>query len=342
MKRITIKDVAQQAGVSTTTVSRILNDKRVGVPISSGTRGRVLQVARELGYAPNFFARGLKTRRSRTLGVLVEGELASSVARGVDVLNWHAQAKGYRALVAARSGGASDAGTASGMLESSAAFVDGVLLLGTTTCEFMDAFFSVDPRHVVSVLGGMPAGRMASFNVDNFTGVRYLVDHLVELGHRDIAFLGDTGSWNATERLAALRSLQEEGRLSRQAGYLQVVADGPRNAADVVHKLVSLNPPPTAILCSNDRLALGAVQRLLELGVRIPSEVSVVGFDDEFSSLYTFPSLTTVRLPMEELAARSVALLISMIAGDFDPWLLTNTLVRPELVVRQSSGPARR
>ena len=320
--RPTIRDVAQKAGVSIATVSRVLNDKG---DVCSTTRDRVHEAASELGYSVDSVGRALASQRTRLVGVLVGdnaghrdlslmffGKVLAAISRRLG------QA-GYEPLLLqdADAGGAHrfDAGILIGVDEDDPAVLDmaahGVPLVG------------VDVRCGGAFVGSDHAG-----------GVRLALAHLRALGHRRIAHIaGATNTLAGAERLEAFRgscSDQPEeyvrfGDFSSASGY--------REASE----LLALDKPPTAIVCASDLMALAALQAIWESGRRPWRDVAVVGFDDLEAAALAHPPLTTIRQDRQELGATAAECAIDLLER---PDGVARSVVLPvELVVRASSSP---
>ena len=331
-KRVGIKDVAAAAGVSTTTVSHILNEVE-GKRINPETRQRVLETAARLGYAPNGIARGLRLRRSNTIG-FVSDHIATTPFAGKIILGaQEAAAKQGLFLLMLNTGGDSD-------LENSEIElllqrqVDGVLyaavshrllpvpdrLRGTPTV-FLDA--RPDDLSVPSVVPDEVLG--------GYTAVRELIDH----GHRQIGFVTDAEDIPATHgRLEGYRrALNEAGIAFDPTLVTAELCDSTGGYAASSRLLdVPADVRPTALFCFNDRMAMGAYRAAAELGLAIPHDLSVIGFDNqELICDGLVPTLTTVELPHYEMGARAVALLLSQTTDAARPGR-TTVPIEPELL----------
>lgn len=334
---VTIKDIARLAGVSHTTVARALN----GQPgVSQETRARILELARRLRYSSNALARGLVTRRSQSIGLLVP-DMANpfyvQVAKGIEKVAVDA----HYSLVVCNSDHRQEKEIeyvrflrekqVDGMLvvplqKEKQHFVD--LWLDKFPLVFIDRFFP-----------DLPVECVVS---DNYGGAKQAVEHLVQLGYRRIAFLvGTRGGYAAEERLRAYHDvlqaaglpLHEEYVLETRGGY----ADGYRRAQD----LLRLDQLPDAVLAANDVVALGVMRYFTEQRVRIPADIALVGFDDiDFAGMLPVP-LTTVRQHPLEIGEKAAQILLDLIEGRRERQLTVQPVVfAAELVVRQSCGAA--
>ena len=337
----TIKDVARAAGVSVATVSRVLNGT---APVREPTRRRILDVAREMRFTPNASARSLSTRRTAALGVVLpdlHGEFFSELLRGIDRT---AQKHGRHLLV---SSSHHDLPGLSAALQAMYGRVDGLIVMAPDVppAGLVDAL----PHMLPTVLVNCPPVRtpsdvrVASLAVDNFGGAVAMVRHLASIGHRRIAFIsGAAHNEDAAERERGyLEAMQEAGLdvpvASQPRG--DFTEEGGRAAAEA---LIALSSRPTAIFAANDVMALGALALLRERGLTAPGDIAVTGFDDVPTARHVTPPLTTVRVDVEALGARAVALLLEQMSdagqSSHDRVPLGRELFPATLVVRESCG----
>lgn len=332
--RPTIFDVARASGVSYSTVSRVVN----GLPnIKPETRGRVETAMRELGYVAHLSARALATGRSNQIGLLVqqlEDAFFLGVIAGVDRAVMEA---GYDLLLC----------TTHDRPEKETAYV------ARLTHGMVDGLLVLMPRSLPDYLDGLLATRTPFVLIDhddgapgcdvvnaaNRGGAGAAVEHLASLGHRRIAIItGALETGSSHERIAGWRESLEAAGLPVAE---ELIATGDYEEArghDAAHELLSLPDPPTSIFASNDRAALGVLQAARERGLRVPDDLSVVGFDDEPGASRTRPGLTTVRQPLRDMGATAVErLLLRMRDPDAPPRV---TVLPTELIVRGSTGPA--
>jgi LacI family transcriptional regulator len=331
-----IKQVALLAGVSTATVSHVLNRKP---NVNPRLRERVLKVVRDLNYHPNTLARSLKTRTSRTVGMIITDILNlfyPSVVRGAeDVL----AREGYTLIV----------GNSDGDAEKEEAYydtliakrVDGLLLI-TCPTEYPPAYFS---RHnseetpVVLINRDYPSLRADAFLVNHREGSQGAVAHLIGRGHRRIGIVtGPSQHVSSRQRFLgyeqALRdhglpvdpTLIREGRFDIKSGYEQTKA------------LLSLSERPTALFICNAPMAMAALRAIFDAGLRCPEDVALVSFDDmEWFDLIR-PRITAVAQPTYELGASAAEMLLRRVSGEFsDP--PCRKVLATELIVRESSSP---
>jgi DNA-binding LacI/PurR family transcriptional regulator len=325
-RAVTLHDVAREAGVAVSTVSRALSDpQRVNVR----TREHVQEVARRLGYRPNRFARALPTGRTQMLALLVPDITNPhnfGLVRGAEA---QARAAGYTLVVADTQ---QSAELESAHLERLGSAMDGVVLGSSRLPE--PELRELRGRWPV-VLFNREVDGLPSVVADSADGSRQIIDHLAALGHRSIAYLGGPGdAWSDAERWRALSTHAETAgmAISRHGPFVPTLESGPA-AADV-----GLSSGATALVAFNDLLAIGVLQRLQRRGVSVPAEVSVVGYDDIFGADFCHPPLSTVASPVEQ-AGRT---LIDVLLGAHDPGgdRVPAITLPTHLLVRESTGPA--
>lgn len=331
----TIRDVARKAGVSVATVSRVMNGSG---PVSAAAARRIHEAATSLRYVPHIGARSLITAKTHTLGVLLPdlyGEFFSELIRGIQQ---GAQGHGYNLLFASAHGGKPEIRSA---IRAMRGRVDGLIIMSP----HVDAETLVEnfPTSVpIALLSCALRGtKHPMIDIDNARGAREVVRYLVGTGHRRIAHItGASGNVDAVERLKGFRAAMKAAGLTR--------ADGPEIEGDFTEaagylagdQLLRLTPRPTAVFAANDAMALGVMGALRERRMRVPEDVSVVGFDDIPVARYVHPTLTSVHVPIADMGERAAVLLIDALAGP-PPSAPDTRLVRipTRLVVRGSSGP---
>ncbi|WP_372707394.1 LacI family DNA-binding transcriptional regulator [Brevundimonas sp.] len=333
MKAATIRDVAERAGVSVASVSRVLNGAG---PVTEATREKVLEAADTLQYVPHSGARSLSTRKTRTIGVILPdlyGEFFSELIRGMDVAG---RSLGYHLII---SSSHDDAEEASAVIRSMRGCVDGLIVLSPHLDAASLAAVLAGPTPVLLMNGGADENR-ASIVVDNHGGAVQAVEHLIATGRRRIVHIsGPTGNLEAATRLAGY--LEAMAR----AGLPTTVIEGAFTQAsghDAGVALAAGDARPDAIFASNDNMAFGVMLALQDAGVRVPEDVAIVGFDDlPFAGLVR-PALTTLGIKIAETGRSAIERLVRMINAAHEAVPDTACeVVRPELVVRPSSHPAR-
>src|SRR5690242_5700637 len=305
-----ITEVARLAGVSVATASRVVS--AADYPVSAATRERVLDAARELDYVPNALARGLLTKRVPVVGVIVHDitdPYFSEVVRGVEDA---ASPAGYLVITCSSERDPDRERSYVRLLRSMRAAV--VIFAGSGLAD--PALEEELGRHLgamraegAAVVHLSPhAGGDPEVGVDNAAGIATMIRALADIGHRRIAFLAGPRSLHvARARLAGYRAGLAAAGLVADEGLVVSTSFDRDGGALAVDELLDAGADITAIACANDLLALGAMTRLRERGVRVPDEVSVAGFDDISVAAITAPSLSTVRLPLRELGARGWA-----------------------------------
>jgi len=327
-----IIDVARRAGVSKSTVSRVLTNDGVVRP---ATRARIEQAMRDLGYRPNGLARGLIQGRTRTLGLVVfdlPNPFFGLLARGVEAA---ARARGYNLLICDSAGSAVQQQECLTMLAERR--VDGVLNAPFHSMEQeLDTIRSVGLK---AVLVNSTAGddTVSSVGGDNRRGGLLVTRHLLALGHRRVGFLGDLRTTaSCRERLAGYRHAHEEEGIALDPALVIDDLPGLEAAQAAVHRLLDLPHPPTALFAVNDQFAAAVLQELIKRGCRVPGDVALVGYDDTPLAAWLTVPLTTVAQGTEEQGRIAADLLIDQIE---DPDALTQSIVlQPRLVIRQSCG----
>ncbi|WP_425582056.1 LacI family DNA-binding transcriptional regulator [Streptosporangium fragile] len=329
--RPTIRNVAERAGVSKSLVSLVLR----GSPhVSEHRRQAVLQAARDLGYRPNAVARSLVEGRTHLVGALVADLHNPFYAEFLDGLQESLHGDGLRLLIGnSQWDPAFEDEAVEAFLELR---VDGLVLLGIapTSGTLVEAT-GYTPTVVVGERD-IDLGGVDIVVDDDQLGARLAVDHLVELGHRRIAHIEGAGSSSGRFRcegyLVAMRRhslapyiMVEEGESSEEGG------------ARAAHRLLTRDPRPTAIFAANDRVAMGVLSAAAELGLRVPEDLSVVGYDNMHRAGAQPISLTTVDQPRRAMGRSAAALLNDRIG---DPGKASRLRqIAPQLVVRQSTGP---
>ncbi|HXG39317.1 MAG TPA: LacI family DNA-binding transcriptional regulator [Candidatus Limnocylindrales bacterium] len=331
-------DLAREAGVSQSTVSRVLNGAPSSIQISQATRERVLDAARRLGYRPNPLARGLRGARTMLLGVIVREITDPFFTGAVEAISTEAAKHGYNVVLGHAHGRADEAIVLRSVLETR--HVDAILLLGDMRDQprlIEDLQGSREP--VVALWQGRALHGLPMVNVDNAAGISQALDHLLALGHRRIAFVSGRPLGDIQERLAAYEARMRAEGLAVPDGYVQHVANEPAGGAEALDALLRLPVPPTAVVCSTDQLAIGVLHQADARGIRVPERLSVTGFDDLPVSAYTVPALTTVRMPLAEMAARAGEIAIERAVGGRSPAGAPAEILQPVLVVRDSTAP---
>jgi len=328
---MTLEEVARRARVSTATVSRVLNN---GAAVKSSTRARVLKVIAELKYSPNLHAQSLAGGRSRSIGVIVsniENPFFLDVYKTVEA---GAHAAGYELIMA-------NTDYSSERLVTSIRLMLGRRLAGLAAIvSEMDATLiqelSGQRIPVVFYDVGTPRKNITNIRVDYRAGMAKLTSYLHSLGHRRIGYIGHhTRLGPIHERLQALRDATQ--RLSGLEVETASDADTLEGGRQAARALLARSARPTALVCVNDIMAVGALRETRARGLRVPEDVSVTGFDNVTLAQFAVPPLTTVHIPREQIG-RTIC---DCLMRDDVP-REQEFVVEPELVVRDSTGPAPR
>ena len=341
---VNLRMLAEHLELSQTTVSLVLNNSPSAKSIPPETRNRVIEAARRLNYRPNYFARSLRQSRSMSVGVLApdlsEGYFTSVMSGVVQELthahyfyftachDWKRELiEQYPRLLVERA-------------------VDGFLLLNTPADQINV------PVPVVAISAHTAVENVTNIVLDHHGAVEQALTHLYQLGHRRIAFIRGPRAipdsefrWESIQQVAREIGLRidpahviriDAAGWSMKAGHHPMA---PEIGYMPVQALLKKTRDFTAIFCFNDITAIGAIRALKDAGLSVPGDVSVVGFDDIQSAAYNTPSLTTVRQPLMEMGKRGAQVLLERIA-DREKVFPAEVVMAPELVVRESTGPA--
>ena len=330
-----IKEVAKRAGVSTATVSRTMNGS---VRVSKETAQKVQSAIDELNFVPDTNARSLGSGRSSLLGLIISDITNPFFPELVKAFEDEAIRHGREILIA--NTGYDPEKTVNCVTRMLQRKVDGVAIMTSEMDEHLIGYFQRKHIPVVFFDNGTPSIGISCVHVDYSLGIELAVNHLVELGHRRIAFIsGPQRLASARVRQRAFTAVSIRARLEMQQGLIQEGNHRPDGGLDAMGRLLALQPRPTAVITSNDLTAIGAMGAIAEAGLRIPEDMSIVGFDNIQLSAYTVPSLSTVKIPFTEIACAAVQSLL--VARGDDPKHLSHGqlhVVKPELIMRKSTA----
>lgn len=341
-RAVTIRDVAKAAGVSVATVSSVFN-ARNQVRISPETRERVLKVARELGYRPRKVAQGLRKGLTYLIGLVIplqpESPLSPFFYEAVSGALKATKEKGWMVSIL----GFKDRAEELSLLQKAVSqhLVDGVLLFDPQ--ENDPRFPLLKGRLPFVVIGRTDDPEIHTVDNDNVEAAKLATQHLIRLGHKRIAFVHIPLSYfTAKDRLEGYKQALTEAKLPFRREFL-VEADGYYGVEAGYRAMLTLlekvKEPPTAVLAMDDTLALGCIQAAAEKGLKVPSDLAVVGFNDSAFSAHCEPPLTTVRIFSETLAYYAVDMLLRLVQGEVvAPKRVT---VPTQLIVRKSCGAMR-
>lgn len=329
-KRVTLKAVAHQLGLTPGTVSATLNNSPAAKSIPQHTKNRILAAAKELNYRPNFFARTLRTQRTYTIGLIAEeigDAYGSQVISGIEK---YLTEKNYLFLTVVHRHDRKQLQTYSQMLVERG--VEGIITVDTDMLE--EATLPT-----VAVAGHRAVGGVTNIVLDHKRAAHLALEHLKNLGHEDIAFLqGQTFSSDSEDRWKAITEVAAELDITiRPELVLRIVsaASTPEVGFPVTEELLARKQHFTALFAYNDNSAIGAIWALKAAGLRVPEDVSVVGFDDIPVAQFANPALTTVRQPLVRMGEIAAQTLVNQIEGKEE--YVPAIAIEPEFVVRDST-----
>lgn len=348
---VTLKDIAREAKVSISTVSRIINDDKTK-PASLKTAERVWRIVRELGYVPNQNARnlvfnqenpgeGLKTKALGCIFTSIRDDyndpFFSAITRGIQT---EAAKRGYVIGYAYSSCSMTHSALYNNLTSNP---VDGAIVMGRFNMDFLQ-FLRNNIKNLVYTGLNYVGGGFDEVICDAYRAAQTGVEHLIALGHQKIGYLGSIPGRDAVDvlnehRFAGYRAALERQRIPYNEAYVKNIELATETAYRGMQELLSRKELPTAIFCANDLVAIGAMKAIHEGGLKIPEDIAVIGIDDIDLAAYVRPALSTVRVPKEELGKFAVKILIDRIEGEHK---LAVRLDLPfELIVRESCGGKR-
>jgi DNA-binding LacI/PurR family transcriptional regulator len=336
---ITIKDIAKKAGVSHSTVSRALRGSPL---ITQETTGRIRQAAVDLGYLPSAAARSLKTRRSQVLGVVVssmDDPFFSEILQGIED---GVQESGYSLFIAtSQRDPLREQKIVQALVEHR---TDGVIICSSSFSAEQGRQLLQYGLPIVVVNNQAAEDFRYSIYHDDLDGSRQLTRHLIALGHRRIAYLGNSLSGRTTlDRLAGYQLEMETAGLPILPGYVHQIAGGdPKAGYAGMEHFLCLPLRPTALLCFNDMLAIGALKALQQTGIAVPGCFSIAGFDNIPFSEFTNPPLTTFDQPKQYIGVEAARLVLDLLNEPKDhsaPPQPKIRILQGSLLVRQSTAP---
>jgi len=331
---ISIKDIARAAGVSHSTVSRALRNSPL---VNAKTAELVRKIAKEQNYIASAVARSLVTKRTNTIGIVVTSiadPFAGEVVGGIEEC---ALANQYSVILASSH---SDPDLEFRAVQSFyERRVDGVLVMASRVGDEYLSWLSEMNAPIVLINSHHPGEFTYSVRIDNGAGAKLAMQHLLEFGHRRIAYIGDEAGFQSdAERFSGYKKAMREAELVLDPTLVSYGDGTPDSGLRAMSRLLALSQPPTAVFCYNDREALGAMRAVREHRLRVPDDVSIIGFDDLFLSSYTDPPLTTIRQPKHEMGLQATEILFGLLNGN-NPRSRISTGV---LVVRGSTASVKR
>ncbi|MFW2468790.1 MAG: LacI family DNA-binding transcriptional regulator, partial [Candidatus Puniceispirillaceae bacterium] len=305
----TLTDVAKKAGVSTATVSRCLNTPD---RVAKRTRDKVEDAIAELGYTPNFGARVMASKRTFTIGAIIPTMENAIFARGLQAFQDELQKQGYTLLVASSSYEPKTEEEQIRTLVSRG--VDGLLLIGHDRSPEIIDFLEYKNIPALVAWAHDPKARLPSIGFDNFAAMSQLTKYALSIGHRRIGMISAWTESNdrARARVKAVRHVMSKAGITSNNLVIIETDYGIKSGAVAFDKIMKYSQPPAIIICGNDVLAAGALKQAKSLGLSVPSDISVTGFDDiELASAIT-PTLTTVHVPHREMGTKAGQSLIKI------------------------------
>ncbi|MGX1981564.1 LacI family transcriptional regulator [Thermolongibacillus altinsuensis] len=330
----TIKDIAKVAGVSVTTVSRALN----GYPdVSEKTRQKIIEIAKQLNYSPNTLARSLVMNKSKTIGLLVSGMNHSAIKDNFTFevltgINDYIAKTDYDLILFSTNSTKQREKTYSQLCRERR--VDGVILQGIKTDD--PYLTEVVESDIPCVLIDIPiqSDKVGYVTTDNVLGAKKAVQHLIELGHENIAMMnGHDYAFVSKQRLEGFRQAMEEANVAINDDWIVNGEFSEEVAEKKALELFSKHREITAIFCASDLMALGVVKALKQMGLSVPDDVSVVGYDDILLASYVSPSLTTIAQNRFQMGYEAASMLVEMLEGKEAKVVM----LRTQLIVREST-----
>ena len=333
--RVSIKDIAQAAGVSHSTVSRALSDSPL---VKTETKARIQRLAREMGYTPDAIARGLVTRHTRTVGVVVTTITDPFVAEVVQGIEDTALENDYSVILASSAAEPDREVAAVEMLW--AKRVDSVIVTSSRVgALYLEHLERIGVPVVLINNHNEQSGRYTfSVSVDNQHGGRLATRHLIEQGHRRIAYVSGTADQSdSAGRLAGYRHALEENSIPFDP-TLVIPGNGRLDGGErALQALTSVDNPPTAGFCYNDMTAIGLMCAARRAGLSVPEDLAVVGFDDVPLASYINPPLTTVAQPQRDMGRQAMSMALTLMAADDSSPPLSDVVVKGRLIERETT-----
>ncbi len=336
---VTIKDIARLSNVSHSTVSRALHGSPL---IAESTVARIRRVALELGYSPSVAARSLKTNRSQALGVIlssVDDPFFGEILQGIEEV---AQNSGYSLFIAASQRDPDrERNIVQAMREHS---VDGVIICSASFSDAQSSQLHNFGIPIVVVNNQSAEDYRYSIYHDDADGNRQITRHLLELGHRRIAYLGNSQSGRTTiDRMSGFKDEMNSTGLPILPGMIhEVPGGGPDDGLAGVAHFLRLSERPTALICFNDMMATGVLKGLQLAGLCVPADMSVTGFDNIVFSAFTSPPLTTFDQPKRFIGAEAATLVLDLLkipSQNRQPEQPKVQMLKGRLLVRESTAP---
>jgi len=343
---VTMRDVAEQSGFSPATVSIVLNNAPLARYIAPATKKRIEDIAKKLGYRPNAMARFLRSKRSHSVGVLffdITDPFCTLILRGIENALYQSS---YVPIFA-------DAHNQRNRFERYLEMllerhIEGLIVVANWLFVDIHLLGDLSKRNIPAVTIGweLPGDDISSVMVDNETGARLALEHLHQLGHRNIAFIrgpkmliDSAPRWRGIQKFAQASGIEIDAALIMQLPESLDPNSSFESGYRFTEELLQRKKKFTALMAFDDLTALGAIRALTKAGVKVPEQCSVTGFDDVALSALAAPSLTTVRQPMEAMGGLAVNIIMEGInaAVEKREWNVVSQKMNPELVIRDST-----
>jgi len=331
-RRASIKDIARLANVSHSTVSRALHQSPL---VNLKTAAKIRRIAAKSGYRPSAVARSLVTSKTHTLGVVVTSIADPFVAEVVGGIEEEANAHDYSVFLADSN---ADPQREVKVVQSfEERRVDGIVVTASRVGALYAPMLS-QLRIPIVLLNNQQPGEFAhSVMIANFEASRSAVQHLLQLGHKRIAYIGDRLGYSSdSERFSGYRSSLDGADIAFLPGFVVHGNGKPEGGESAMERLLALADLPTAVFCYNDMTALGALRAIRMHGLRVPEDISILGFDDLLLAQYTDPPLTTIRQPKHEMGRLAMQVMLKLLTGADTEQKIR---VPGELIIRQSTAP---
>lgn len=326
-----IYDIAKKAGVSIATVSRVINDNG---HVSSKTRDKVNKVMDELGYTPNVFARGLMVNSIKVLGLLTIDVRDLYHASAIHTIEVDARQRGYDVILCSTGNDINEKKKYLKLLLQKR--VDGIILIGSVFKEKTDNSHILEAAEsvpVVMINGYVNGSNIYSIICDDSSGVHSAVDYSAKKGHKDIAYIYDVDTFSGMSKLDGFKKGMEDNGLLIMQDTIIKTSGGIEGGYAAIEKLINENRKISSIITAEDILAVGALKKLQEIGVRVPEDISVIGYNNSLISRCTTPELTTIDNKVESISSLAIKTLIDVIEDKNVP---AKTVISPELIIRKT------
>jgi len=327
-----IYDIAQKAGVSIATVSRVINGSTA---VSEKTRNKVTQVMTELGYTPNVFARGLMVNSMKTVGVMTIDVRDLYYAAAIHAIELEMRERGYDVILCNTGGEIKEKMKYINLLLQKR--VDGIILVGSVFKEKSDNRHLIETAQkipLVMINGYIKGDNIYSIMCDEASAVYKTVEYLHTKGHKQIVYIYDADTFSGREKLNGFKKVIQEKGLDFGANQMIKADKGIEGGYKAVEHLFAKKVSFSAIVTAEDSLAVGAMKKLREAGIRVPEDVAVVGFNNSLLAQCTTPTLTSIDNKVEAISSTAAKMLVDAIEGKNVP---ERTVVAPELVIREST-----